>query len=188
MGQGVGDSIDFLGVFEHGLEVHGGVSHKNDGDIQNVDILLVCLDVAIADSLEADALFYCLLADTNLLTMALGGHSDHVAFRIDMVLAELDILERTVYFLILTLKCADAQKHDSCKRGVLLNGLEVGTVEKHLIFVHKLGACGGADVVCRTQAESAQLIGGFLLEHELCRTEVVPSLAGIIVPHGGFAL
>ena len=51
VGQGVGDSIDFLGVFEHGLEVHGGVSHKDDGDIQNVDILLVCLDVAIASKL-----------------------------------------------------------------------------------------------------------------------------------------
>ena len=135
VGEGVGDSIDLLGVFEHGLEVHGGVGDKNYSDIKNIDILLVRLNVAIADSLKADALLDGLFADTNLFTVTLGGHSDHVALGIDVVLAELNILERTVNFLVLALKCADTQEHDPCKRGVLLDSLEVGAVEQNLILV-----------------------------------------------------
>ncbi len=105
-----------------------------------------------------------------------------------MVLAELNVFKRTVDFLILTLENADTQQNYAREGNVLLDGLEVGAVEQDLITVYEIGARGCADVVCRAQSESAELIGRVRLEHQLCRAEIGPCLACLVRPNLGRAL
>ena len=138
MGEGIGDCIGLFGVFEHCLIIEARVGDEDNGDIQNIDILLVGFNVTITDSLEAYAFLESFLTDTNLLTVAFGGHSDHVALGLYMILAEFDILECAVDFFILTFECADSQEHDSGKRRILLDFLEVRTVEQYPVLVNKL--------------------------------------------------
>lgn len=120
VGEGVGDIISLFGILKKLLKVDRGVGDKDDGYIKDVDILLVLLDVTVADCLKVDSALDCLLGNTDLLTVTLGRHANHVAFGIDMVLAELNILESTVYLLVIALNCTDADENDSCKGSVLL--------------------------------------------------------------------
>ena len=55
MGEGAGDSVSLLGVLKHCFVVKAGIGDEDNGDIQDVCILLVRLDVAIADRLKIDA-------------------------------------------------------------------------------------------------------------------------------------
>lgn len=185
MGQGVGDGIRLLCIVEHCGEIKRGIGNENDLDIQDVGVFFVRLDIAIADLLEVYAALECLLGNADLLAVALRRHTHHVALGVDVILAKFDILECAVDLLVLALKNADAQQNDTRKGDVLLDGLEVGAVKQDLIFVDELRARGGADVVCRAETESAELIRGVRLQNELRRAEVRPCLAGLVAPNLG---
>ena len=120
MGQRVGDCIGFLGVFKHCLEVERGISDENDLNVENVCVFLICLDVAVADLLEVNAALYGFLGNADLLAVAFRGHAHHVAFRIDVVLAELNVFKCAVDLFILAVENADTQKNDARKWNILL--------------------------------------------------------------------
>ena len=167
MRQGAGNIICLLGVVLHGGKVEGGSRHENDRGVEDVRILLVGLDVACADGLEADALLERLLADAHLLPIALGGHAHHVALGVDVVLGELNVLEDTVDPVVIIVQHADAQQHDAGKITVALDLPEIRSVEQHLVAIYQLRAGGEEHIVCRALPCRAQLIGRVLLQHQL---------------------
>ena len=124
-----GDGVGLLCIFMQRLEIDAGIGDENDGDIQNVGILFVRLDVAVADRLEIDASFDGLFGNADLLAVALGRHTHHVALGVNMIFAEFDILQRTVDLLVLALENADAEKNDACEGYVLPDLLEIGAVK-----------------------------------------------------------
>ena len=167
VGEGICDIISLFGIAKKLIIVDGRIGDEDNGYIEDVDILFVFLDVTVADCFKVDSTLDCLLGNTNLLTMALGRHTYHVAFRIDMVFAELNVLESTVDLLVIALNCADADENDSCKRSVLLDFLEVGSDKHDLILAYQICTCGGADVVRGAKTECAELISSVALKNKL---------------------
>ena len=70
--------------------------------------------------LEVYAALDRLFGNAHLLAVAFRRHAHHVAFGIDVILAELDVLERTVDLLVLAVENADTQKNDARKWNILL--------------------------------------------------------------------
>lgn len=57
MSESAGYGVGLLCIFLQRLEINAGIGDENDGDVQDVGILLVRFDIAVADRLEIDASF-----------------------------------------------------------------------------------------------------------------------------------
>ena len=186
--EGAGDGVRLLCVLVQLLVINGRIGHEDNGRIDDVAILLVLGDVALTDGAEVYTLLDRSLADTDLLTVAFGGHTNNVTFGIDMILAELNVLECTVDLVVVAFDIADTEQNDTGKSCVLLDLLEVGTVENDLILINKVGACGDAVVVGGAETESAKLIRSLTLKDKLGGAYVGPRFRDVISPAFGLAL
>ena len=156
--------------------------------IEDVFVLLVGLDVAVAHLAEADALARGLFADAHLLAVGFGRHADHVALEIDVVLGKLDILERAVDLFVVAVQHAHAQQHDAGEVAVAVDVLQIGAVEQHLILRDQLGAGGVEHIVGRALAGGAELKRRVLLQDELAVVKLLPAVGRLILPYGGASL
>ena len=179
---GLGDLAGLLGALGQSLVIHGGIGDEDQLDGGDVGVGVVLLDVVRADALEADALLDGLLADANLLAVALGRDAHHVALGEDVILHELHVLDGVEGLLLVLGDLLDAEEGDAGEGGVGLEILEVGAVEEDLVAGDEGLVVRDAGEVDGALAAAAELEGGVLHEDELARAEILPRVALVVGP------
>ena len=182
VGESAGDVAGLLGVGLHGGVIKAGRRDEDHRRVQDVLILLVGLDVAVADLAEADALADGLAAEAHLFAIRLRRHADHVALEVDVILGKLDILERAIDLFVVTVEHADTQQHDARKVTVAVDVLQIRAVEQDLVLAHQLGRRREEHIVCRALAGSAELVRRVLLEDELAVCKLLADVVRLILP------
>ena len=135
MGKSTRDVSGFLCQSLELAIVDRGIGHEDDGRADDIGVLLILGDVVHTDGLEAYAMAQRILADTDLLAVALRGHTNHVAFGVHMVLGELNVLKSAVDRLIVLIQHADAQQDNAGKIAVALQLAEILAAENDLILI-----------------------------------------------------